>query len=138
MGVFLDTNILLDVPTRRAPFYEHSARLWTLAEEGKIQGLVSTLSFANCFYIVNRLASRRAAQRAMALLRGAFQPVAFDTQILNQATDSDFKDMEDAVQLFSALRSDAQCFVTRNPRHFPTDRTAIQTPTEFLSTHFPA
>lgn len=136
MNVFCDTNVLLDVLTRREPFYEDSARVWTLAEGGDIRGLVSVISFTNVFYVVRRLRDRSAADRAIRLLRAAFAPVALDAQMLGQAIDSRFKDFEDAVQFFSALRSGAACLVTRNPRHFPTDDIPIQTPTEFLATHF--
>ena len=138
MRVFCDTNVLLDVLARREPFYADSARVWTLAEGGQIHALVSVLSFANIFYVVRRLRNRRAAQQAVLLLRDTFEPVALDGQILNQAVDSDFGDLEDGIQFFSALRSGAACLVTRNPRHFPTDGIPVQTPTEFLATHFPA
>jgi predicted nucleic acid-binding protein len=136
MRVFCDTNILLDVLARREPFYADSARVWTLAEAGQIQALVSVLSFANIFYVVRRLRRGRAARQAVLLLRDTFEPVALDAQILNQAIDSDFADLEDGIQFFSALRCGAACLVTRNPRHFPADGVPVQTPTEFLATHF--
>ena len=137
MKVFCDANILLDVLAQREPFYGDSARVWTLAEGGRIRGLISVLSFSNIFYVVRRPKNQWAAQQAVLLLRDMFEPVPLEEQILNQAIDASFKDLEDAIQFFSALRCGASCFVTRNPRHFPTDEIPVQTPTEFLATHFP-
>jgi len=137
MKVFCDTNVLIDVLARREPFYKESARVWTLAEAGQIQGIISALSVANAFYVLNRIEGREAAHQGVLLLRDIFSPVALDEQILNQAMDSAFDDLEDAVQFFSALRAEALCLVTRNPRHFPAGDIPVQTPAEFLATHFP-
>jgi len=138
VNVFCDTNVLLDVLEKREPFYADSVRVWTLAELGQIRGLVSVISFTNVFYVVEKLRDLATAQKAVRLLRATFVPVALDEQLLNQAADSGLRDFEDAVQFFSALRADAACLVTRNPNHFPTGHLPIQTPAEFLATHFPA
>ena len=138
MKLFVDTNVLLDVFGRREPFYEDSARIWTLAETGEVAGFVSAMSFPNIFYILRRAEGYRAARKAMGLIRDAFSLVPFDSQITNQAIDSDIKDFEDAIQFFSALRSGADSLITRNTRDFPTGDVLIQTPTEFIATHFRA
>jgi predicted nucleic acid-binding protein len=135
MRVFLDTNVLLDVLARREPFYGDSVAVWTLAEQRKIHGLVSVISFTNLFYIVGRLQNRRAALRVLTMLRDTFTPVLCDDLILNQAMDAGFDDFEDAVQYFSALRAETTCVVSRNPEHFPRSELAVLTPTEFLAAH---
>jgi hypothetical protein len=49
MKVLIDTNLLLDVLAKREPFYAAAARIWTLAETGACDGLVSAISFNNVF-----------------------------------------------------------------------------------------
>jgi predicted nucleic acid-binding protein len=137
MDVFLDTNVLLDVLAKREPFYEQSVAVWTLAEQGKVRGLVSVLSFSNIYYIVRRLRDRRAAAAALRLLRDTFTPVALDEQVLSQAMDAGLKDFEDAMQYFSALRAGAACLISRNPHHFPRSALSVLTPAEFLAGHSP-
>jgi hypothetical protein len=61
-----------------------------------------------------------------------------DAQIAHQALDADIEDFEDAIQFFSALRAGATTLITRNPKDFPAQDLAIQTPAEFLATHFRA
>jgi len=133
---FVDTNILLDVLAERHPFYSDSAAVWTLAEEGRIEGLVSAVSFTNIFYVVRKLADAKSARRALVLLRNAFTAVACDGRILTQAMDSNFKDFEDAVQYFSAVQAGAECLISRNPDDFSrAGEFPVLSPAEFLAAY---
>jgi predicted nucleic acid-binding protein len=137
MKVFVDTNVLLDVLAKREDFYDDSAEVWTLAETGRITGFISTLSLANLYYILRRADGAKASRKNLRLVRDIFTLITFDTQIANQAIDSEIADFEDGIQFFSALRAGATTLITRNTKDFPATDLAIQTPTQFLSTHFP-
>ena len=134
MDIFVDTNVLIDVLARREPFYVDSARVWTLAEQGRVKGLISVISFNNIYYVVRRLRTRRTANRMMVLLRDTFSSVPLDKQILDQAIDADCRDLEDAIQYFSAIRAGAECIVSRDAGGFPHSDLPILTPAEFLAT----
>ncbi len=133
MRVFVDTNLLLDVLARRKPFYTSAARIWTLAETGACEALVSAISFNNVFYIVRKARDLPTARRALVLLRDVFASVAPDQGILNQAIDSDIPDFEDAIQLFSAVHAGADYLLTRNVGDFPAGILPILAPQEFLA-----
>lgn len=135
MKVFLDTNILLDVLTKRKLHYEWSALVWTLAETGKIKGLVSVLSCTNIFYIVRKLKNRKTALGALKHIKNIFGMVTCNGHIISQAIDSGFKDFEDAVQYYSAIQADADCIISRNPGHFPDTVMPVLTPSEFIVTY---
>lgn len=135
MNVFFDTNILLDVLANRKPFYDASLGVWALAEQQKIKGLVSTLSFSNIFYIVQRLNNAKSAWKAVKLMRDVFIPVTCDALVINKALDSDAVDFEDAIQYFSAINADAACIISRNVDHFPHSDVPVLTPREFLATY---
>lgn len=135
MDVFFDTNILMDVLLDREPFVADSQRLWLLAERSQIRGFVSAISFPNVYYVIRKLGGPRRANRTLVMLRDVFVPVACDEQILHQAIDAGFKDFEDAIQHFSALRADADCLLSRNPKHFPTSDIPVLAPSEFLAAH---
>jgi len=70
MRVFVDTNLLLDVLARREPFYTVSARVWTLAETGACEALISAISFNNIYYIVRKARDTATARRALIPGRG--------------------------------------------------------------------
>src|SRR5690242_34852 len=132
MNVFIDTNVLIDVIAKRKPFYADSARIWTLADEGRITGFISAISFTNIFYVVRKLKDQRTARRALSLLRTSFHPVACDEDVLDRALAVKFKDFEDAVQYISALAVQSDCLVSRNPIHFPSAADCpVLTPVEF-------
>ena len=134
MKAFYDTNVLLDVLLRREPFCEDSARAWTLAEMGRIEGYVSAVSFVNVFYLVDRMRGQKEAARAVRTMLDVFTAVACDASVINRAIDSRMRDFEDAVQYFSALHAGADCILSRNPGDFPR-RPAVPvfSPTEFLA-----
>jgi predicted nucleic acid-binding protein len=133
MKVLVDTNILLDVLTQRQPHYVPAASLWALAEIGQIKAFVSAISFNNVYYIVCKAAGRKQAEEALRLVRGIFEAVPVDGQLLNQAIDAGLNDFEDAVQYFSALRAGADYFVTRNPDHFPAPAVGVVSAQELLA-----
>ena len=137
MRVFVDTNLLLDVLAKRAPFYDDAARIWTLAELGKIEALVSAISFNNVYYVVRRASNRKSAEQALQLMRNVFIPVPLSVQILSQAMDAGFNDFEDAIQFHSAVHADARCLITRDADHFPVTNIPIITPAGFLASLAP-
>jgi len=134
MKVFLDTNVLLDVLTGREPHSIAAAEIWSRVEAGTLDGCISAVSFNNAYYVLRRAAGRQTAHNALKLLRGVFQLVPLDEQIIHRAIDSEFADFEDAIQFFSAHRAGADFILTRNVRHFPTEPISIVTPEEFLKT----
>jgi predicted nucleic acid-binding protein len=134
MRTFINTNVLLDVLASRQPFYDDSAAVWSLAEEGKIDGQVSAVSFKHLFYLVRKWADGDAARQALVLIRDAFTPVACDALVINQAIDSGLAHFEDAVQYLCAIHAEADCLLTRNPGDFPDEPVVpVLRPDEFLA-----
>ena len=78
MKAFVDTNVLLDVLANRKGFYADAARIWSLAERGRIEASVSAISFNNIYYVVRRIENRRAAEKALHLIRNIFSSCALE------------------------------------------------------------
>jgi predicted nucleic acid-binding protein len=131
--VFLDTNVLLDTLAKREPHYQDAARVWTLAEARRFEGLVSAVSLTNVYYIVRRQASKQAALTGVRAIVSSFMLAACDQSVIVKALAADTADFEDAVQYQSAISSRADCFVTRNARDFPQAPLDIMSPSEFLA-----
>ena len=133
MRVFLDTNVLLDVLGARQPFYRAAAEVWSMAERGDLDAFVSAISFSNVYTIVRKASGKPQADQALRTLRGLFQIVAPDTQIVNQAMDADIGDFEDAIQFHSAIHAKATHLLTRDPSGFPESSLHILSPDEFIA-----
>ncbi len=132
-SVFIDTDIVLDLLTRRAPFYPAAARLFTLLERAEIKGHVSSLCFANLFYILRKEISSRKAVEVLKKLQHIVTVLPVDGRIISLALDSGFRDFEDAIQYHTALEAEIPCLLTRNGRDFPNPSIPVMAAEEFLA-----
>ena len=130
--IIIDTNILLDVFGQRQPHYDNSVQVWSLAETEKVQGFISAISYNNIFYILQKVSGLAAARKALVLLRDTFTTIDLDQKLINMAIDSKFKDFEDAIHYFSAIRTQADCIITRNQKDFKLADIPVYSPEEFL------
>jgi predicted nucleic acid-binding protein len=117
----------------REPFLADAARIWSAVETGAIAGLISADSFTTVYYLLRRASNARTALRAMKLLRGLFEVVPVDAQIISQALDSPVRDFEDAVQYHCAIRGNADCIVTRNLHHYRHAQLPVLSPDSFIA-----
>jgi predicted nucleic acid-binding protein len=135
--VFFDTNVVLDAMLIRQPFEEESSRVLSMAERGRISGLVSSLSVVTAWYIVRRQQDRTRAATAVEYIHDVLHvtPVSHSeiSVALADLRSGAFADFEDAVQHASALSVGAEAFVTRNTRDFAGARLPVLTPAELLA-----
>src|SRR6185369_13368295 len=129
--VFVDTDIVLDLLARREPFYNSAARLFSLAETGTITLAVSSLTFANLFYIIRKQVSARHAHEVLRNFKQLVTVLPVDDAIIEQALKAGFTDFEDAVQYYAALGSECSALLTRNGRHYRKAEIAVLTAEAF-------
>ena len=130
--IFIDTNILLDVFLHREPFADASAAVFADCESGKSKGTVSAISLDNLHYILSRHIGKSKALEAVRIVLNIFTVVPLDEKVLHLAAGLLHKDFEDAIQLQSAIRAEANCIITRDANHFPKDKLPILSPSEYL------
>ena len=116
--VFVDTDIILDLLARREPFYLSAARFFARVERGEITACVSSLTFANLYYILRKAGSSAMAVQTLKKFRQLVTVLPVDDRILAQALDSEFPDFEDAIQYYAALNKKISCLVTRNIKDY--------------------
>jgi predicted nucleic acid-binding protein len=131
--LFFDSNVLLDHLLDREPFADNATELWSMAERQEVVGCIAALSFNFVYYIVRHEAGERAARRAIAGLRDVFATIEVDAQIINQAIDSRFADVEHAIQHACAVRAAATHLVTRDPSGFRHSEVSVVGPDAYLS-----
>ena len=123
--LFLDTNILIDFISKRLPHYEDAEKIFFEAVKEKVCLYTSSLSVANCFYI---LKSQYKDEVNITELKSDFKKLLKIIKItdmteanVHAALNSDFKDFEDAMQNFSAENNtDISVIITRNEKDFAT------------------
>ena len=131
--VFVDTDIIYDLLAKRDPFYLAAARLFTLADEGKIQVFISALSLPNVHYLLSKKKSEEEAKQILRKFKILVNVTPLDEKIIDLALNSEFSDFEDAIQYFSALQSEVEVLLTRNLKDYKKAQISVLTAQDFIN-----
>ncbi len=130
--LFLDTNIILDLLGERIPFYEPSAKLASLADKGKFDFVVSALSFATVNYFLTKYEGAEKAKEKLRKFKILSRIASVDEKIIEKGLNSKFKDFEDSLQYFCALKEECSIIITRNAKDFKESDLPIMTAEEYI------
>jgi predicted nucleic acid-binding protein len=131
--VFVDTDIIYDLLAKRDPFYFAAARLFTLADEGKIQIFISALSLPNVHYLLSKKKSEEEARQILRKFKVLVHVTPLDEKIIDLALNSEFSDFEDAIQYFSALQNEVEVLLTRNLKDYKKAQISVLTAQDFIN-----
>jgi predicted nucleic acid-binding protein len=133
--IFVDTNIILDLLSKREPFYQESADLFSLADKKVIEIYISSLSIANTNYTLTRLTNSESAKVILRKLRLIVNILALDDKVIGLAlNDNSFADFEDGLQYFTAIENNIDTIVTRNLKDFKAAKIPVLTAKQFIGT----
>lgn len=117
MKLLLDTNVIVDILSRRAG-YEESLDVLRYCEVKKATGIVSTATVLDVMYILRKHISPDSVKEAVQTLLAIVEVEDVKKADILGAFDSKMSDYEDAVQAQCAKRNKADYIVTRNSRDF--------------------
>lgn len=104
-----------------------------MIEEQKLKGYICALSFPTLYYLLSKELKREKSIRILEKVRIVFHVAAVDERVIDLSLTSNFRDFEDAVQYYSAVQIQADCFITRNKGDYKVDNLPVLTPEEFLA-----
>lgn len=134
-NIFLDTNIVIDLLSRRQPFYEEAADIFSLADKKKIELSVSSLTIANTSYVLLRQMDGNNAKAILRKLRLIVKILPLNDKIIGLALNDDtFSDFEDALQYFTALENGKEMIISRNLNDFKNSKIPPFTAKQFIET----
>lgn len=116
MRLFLDTNVVIDFILERQPFYPAAAMIVSCAVDGKVDVCVSSMSVVTAKFIcVDRCKMPLDMFRMkIDFLRDFMGICSVDSTDIYNSYDAGWKDFEDGVQYYAAMRHGADYVVTRN------------------------
>lgn len=133
--LFLDTNIVIDLLSRRQPFYEEAADIFSLADKKEIELSVSALTIANTSYVLLKQLSGNQAKEILRKLRLIVKFLPLDDKIIGLALNDDtFSDFEDALQYYTASENGIEMIITRNLKDFKNSKIPTFTAKQFIET----
>ena len=132
--IFADTDVCIDLLSNRKPFNAAAEKLFSLADIGKIEVYVSSLSFANIDYVLRSQYSGHDSRQIIAKFKTLVSVLPVDSKTIDLAIASDFNDFEEAIQYYSAIENGITVLVTRNIRDYKNATIKVVTPETFLIT----
>ena len=125
---------MLDLLLERAPWAADAARLFSMADRKEIQILCCSLSFSTAIYLMQRQKySRKEIVHKLTIMKSLCTVATVDGAVIDRVLQSDFADLEDAIQHYSALAAGASVIVTRNKADYASAGIPVLTPCEYLA-----
>jgi predicted nucleic acid-binding protein len=132
--LLVDTNIVIDLLSKRIPFYDSAAQLFSLGDKKKLELSVSSLTFANTNYVLSRLKSVQEAREILRRFRMLVKVLPLDEKIIDLAlNDHNYKDFEDGIQYYTAVENGLDIILTRDLQDFKKSNIPVMTAEGFLS-----
>ena len=135
--IFIDSDIIIDLLAKRDGFYHYAARIFTLAHEKKVKAYTTALVLANVFYIVRKIRGSEEGKKQLKDLRLIIDILPVNDKIVDMTLNSDFGDLEDGIQYFTARENKIPAIITRNTKDYKVRDMIIQTSEEYIKTNFP-
>lgn len=130
--VFVDTDIILDLLAGREPYYQYAAKLFSMADSGKIEICVSSLTFSNLNYILSKQFSVAQARKKLLTFKTLVTVLSVNEKVVDLALNSDFKDFEDALQYFTATEFKVTTLLTSNLKDYKKAEIAVLSAEQYL------
>ncbi len=131
--ILIDTDVILDFFFDREPFSENAAKIFSLCETKKVKGFVTPVICSNTYYILRQTAKHEIVIKKLSQLITLMDVLSIDREIVIQAIGSVFKDFEDALQNFAAIKSGfINVILTRNVKDYVKSDIGVMTPEDYL------
>ncbi len=130
--LFLDTNIVIDLLDKREPFYKDAVRLFTMAYYKQVELIVAPITYTTASYLLRHHGSE-GVRNLLANFRQLSHIATIDERIIDDSLASQFVDFEDAVQYYSAIKSQADIIITRNRDDFVHSRIPVMSASEYFA-----
>ena len=134
--VLVDTDIIYDLLAHRMPYYTSAAKLFTLADKQKTTIFISALTVPNLNYLLTKFKSARDAKKILNQFKVLINIIPLNEKIIDLALNSDFKDLEDAIQHYSAIENNVEIILTRKLKDYKNSQIPVMTAEDFVKAFF--
>jgi predicted nucleic acid-binding protein len=132
--LFIDSDILLDILLQREPFYVFGQELLNRGENKEIEISTSALVIANIYYIIAKALGRTESIDKVKTLLKILKVLPLDGDCITLAINSNFTDIEDAMQHFMAMQNQCDVIITRNLKHYKKSLLPVLSAEQYLIT----
>ncbi|MBI4977157.1 MAG: PIN domain-containing protein [Spirochaetes bacterium] len=130
--VFLDSDVILDLLLNREPDVQFIEQLFTKIEVGDIEGYTSSLVFSNVYYVLRKYTNHEKAMSGIKKLQQIIRILNVGKNEICSASESDFNDFEDAIQIYTAKNNKIKVIITRNKQDYKKSDLIIMNAEEYI------
>ncbi|TCO09118.1 type II toxin-antitoxin system VapC family toxin [Natronoflexus pectinivorans] len=131
--VLIDTDVILDFFFDRQPFAEYASQVLGLCESNQIKGYVTPVIYSNVYYLLRQTAKHDKVIENLKQLLVITDVLLMDKEVVVNALNSGFKDFEDGLQNFAAMKNgDIDVILTRNLKDFSKSKIGVLTPESYI------
>jgi len=131
--IFIDADVIIDFLIDREPHSREAAIIFTLIEQKKLKGYVSSLTFSNLYYVLRKIESHNKVIAKLDSISRLLTILKVDQQIIKLAIESGFPDFEDSIQYNCALGcKKIDVLITRNIKDYKGSQIPVMTPAIYL------
>ena len=132
--IFLDANVVIDLINAGNRFHTDLLFLFSELTKQKKKLYISPTTFAITYYFLSKHIKSKSKlnEEATAFFAG-FIFTREDGVIMNKVFQSDFNDLEDGLQYFSALDADIDAIITYNQHDFAKSAIPVFHPSQYIS-----
>ena len=130
--ILVDTNIIIDLLTKRKEFYKPASWLFTLSDNNELELAISSLTFANTYYMLSKELDSGKAKEILRKFKLLVKVLPMDDKIIDLSLNSDFKDFEDAIQYYTAIENKLDMIITRNLKDFKLSKIPVMTANDYI------
>ena len=133
--ILIDTDVILDFFFDRDLFAEYSSQIIGLCEAKKIQGFVTPVTYSNLYYLLRQTARHEKVIENLKQLLSITEVLSMDREVVTNALISGFKDFEDSLQNFAAMKNgEIDVIVTRNLKDYKNSEIGVLSPESYIKT----
>lgn len=135
--VFLDANVVIDFLNKSSLYHLEAKQTLTIVRKHYGKPFISSTTFAIAYYMFGKYISKK--ERLNKIIKEVFyefQFIAEDEKIMKQVLTSDFPDLEDALQYFTAASLPADLIITRNVHDYFLSKIPVLLPSEFIEFYY--
>lgn len=133
MKVLLDTNVVLDVLLKRAPWLDDAEEIWQAGSDGRLECHVGASALTDIYYISRRMVGPDSARDVVRECLDSLEILPVDKLTLEDAHSLAGSDFEDALQIASAVRNGVDAIVTRDSSGFGSSPVEVLSPPELVA-----
>jgi predicted nucleic acid-binding protein len=131
--LFIDTDVIVDFLIDRKPYSREAAIIFTLIEQKKLKGYVSSLTFSNLYYVLRKVESHNKVISKLDSMSKMLTILKVDQKTLKDAIASGFSDFEDSIQYNCAIDyKKIEVLITRNTKDYRNSEIPVMTPADYL------